>query len=264
MVELLLVLLGAGAVLSASMAAAWAVQRATGNSGWIDVTWTFSLGAVAAALALGYGNGARAVAVAAFVALWSARLGLHLAVRTAGAGDDPRYRDLMEQWGADAGRRLFWFAQSQAAVSLLLAGTILIAARNPAPFPATGDVLAAAVFALGVLGEAVADYQLRRFKADPANRGRICDRGLWGWSRHPNYFFEWVCWLAYPLLAIVPAGGYAVGYVALAAPACMYWLLVMVSGIPPLETHLMRTRAAAFAVYRMRTRAFFPFPPKRG
>lgn len=258
----LLVLLAAGAALPACMAAAWGLQRATGNSGWIDVTWTFSLGAAAAAAALS-GGGGRAILAAGFVALWSLRLGTHLAIRTAGTGDDPRYRDLVEQWGASAGRRLFWFAQSQAAASVVLAGAVLAAARNPAPFPAAGDFLAAAVFAVGLAGEAVADHQLRRFKAAPGNHGRICDRGLWRWSRHPNYFFEWVCWLAYPFMAIAPGGGYAMGYAALAAPACMYWLLVFVSGIPPLETHLMRTRGGAFAVYRMRTSAFFPWPPKR-
>lgn len=262
--SVVIALLAAGAALVAAMALAWAVQRRTGNSGWIDVTWTLSLGAVAAVTALTCGTGPRAVLVAVFVGVWSLRLGLHLAARTSRASDDPRYRDLMEQWGAAAPRRLFWFAQSQAAVSLLLTAAILAAACNPTSFPGVGDVLALAVFITGLAGEAVADAQLRRFKADPANRGRICDRGLWAWSRHPNYFFEWVCWLSYPLLAIAPASGYAAGYAALVAPLCMYWLLAHVSGVPPLETHLMRTRGAAFAIYRMRTSVFFPRPPRSG
>lgn len=261
---LVLGLLGAGGALSAFMALAWSAQRITGNSGWIDVIWSLSVGLVGVALALAFGSGPRGIAAATFVGLWSLRLGAHLFTRTLGASDDPRYRDLMEQWGVCAGRRLFWFAQSQAVAGLLLVTAIAIAARNPAPFPGAGDLLAVAIFTAGLAGGGLADLQLRRFKADPVSRGGVCNRGLWRWSRHPNYFFEWVCWLSYPLLAIGAGGGYGLGYAALAAPICMYWLLVHVSGIPPLETHLMRTRGAAFMVYRMRTSAFFPWPPKRG
>jgi steroid 5-alpha reductase family enzyme len=101
---------------------------------------------------------------------------------------------------------------------------------------------------------------LRRFRAEPANRGHICDSGLWSWSRHPNYFFEWVGWLAYPLIAIGPT--YSWGWLALAGPACMYWLLVYVSGIPPLEEHMQEVRAEAFREYRARTSKFFPSPPR--
>ena len=97
---------------------------------------------------------------------------------------------------------------------------------------------------------------------DPGNRNRICDVGLWGWSRHPNYFFEWFGWLAYPLLAIDSGGGYPWGWAALAGPACMYWLLVHVSGIPPLEAHMLEYRRDEFRAYQARTNAFFPAPPR--
>jgi steroid 5-alpha reductase family enzyme len=103
---------------------------------------------------------------------------------------------------------------------------------------------------------------LRRFRSDSANRDRVCDAGLWRWSRHPNYFFEWFGWLAYPLIAVDFGGDYPWGWLALAGPACMYWLLVHVSGIPPLEAHMVRTRGDAFRAYRARTNAFFPSPPR--
>ncbi len=112
----------------------------------------------------------------------------------------------------------------------------------------------------GVVGEAIADYQLRRFKTDMANRNSVCDTGLWRWSRHPNYFFEWLCWLAYPLIAIDLSGHNRYGWLALLAPACMYWVLVFVSGIPPLEEHMLRSRGETFRDYQARTRAFFPLP----
>ncbi|RYE88632.1 MAG: DUF1295 domain-containing protein, partial [Hyphomicrobiales bacterium] len=98
--------------------------------------------------------------------------------------------------------------------------------------------------------------QLTAFKRKPQNRGKVCDTGLWGLSRHPNYFFEWLFWVAYPLIGI----GYDLGWVALLAPALMYWLLVHASGIPPLEAHMMRTRPEAFAAYKRRVRPFWPIP----
>nr|HAQ95548.1 hypothetical protein [Afipia sp.] len=86
------------------------------------------------------------------------------------------------------------------------------------------------------------------------------DTGLWGWSRHPNYFFEWLGWLAYPLFAIDFGGDFPWGFAALAGPICMYWLLVHVSGIPPLEEHMLRRHGSKFHDYQSKTSAFFPYP----
>jgi steroid 5-alpha reductase family enzyme len=115
-----------------------------------------------------------------------------------------------------------------------------------------------ALVALG--GEAVADRQLRGFRTDPGNRNRICDQGLWGWSRHPNYFFEWLHWCAYPLLAI--AAGWWPATLALIGPTLMYWLLVHVSGIPPLEAQMLRSRGEAYRDYQRRVSGFFPRAPR--
>ncbi len=102
---------------------------------------------------------------------------------------------------------------------------------------------------------------MAEFKRDARDRGRICDQGLWAWSRHPNYFFEWVSWLAYPLMAI--GLDYPMGWFSLSGPLIMYWLLVHVSGAPPLEEHLKRSRPEAFAVYAKRVSVFWPRPPRR-
>jgi steroid 5-alpha reductase family enzyme len=116
-------------------------------------------------------------------------------------------------------------------------------------------VLAAAVF-----GESVADAQLRKFKAEAQNPNSVCDVGWWRWSRHPNYFFEWLAWVAYPVIAIDLSGHNPFGWLAVLAPACMYWVLVHVSGIPPLESHMLRTRGERFRAYQRRTRPFLPCP----
>jgi steroid 5-alpha reductase family enzyme len=257
-----------GICLSAIMASAWRFQHVTGNSGWIDVFWTFGTGAAACTLALlpfegsGWPN-ARQMLVAAFAGSWSLRLGFHILLRTRMVDDDPRYRDLIIQWGEHAKSKLFWQLQAQAAVGLLLASSVMLAAQNLAENFRFQDVIAVGIFLIGCFGEATADSQLRRFKQSELNRGKICDAGLWGFSRHPNYFFEWLCWLAYPLLAIDVHSGNLLGYVSLLAPLCMYWLLVYVSGIPPLEAHMMRTREVLFISYRQRTNAFFPWPSRK-
>lgn len=250
--------------LSAVMAVAWQIQRRTGHTGWIDVCWTLGTGAVAVAASLlpapDAGPSARQIMVAILVAIWSLRLGGHLVARTLKHGDDPRYRDLIEQWGASADRRMFWQVQSQAAVALILAASVAIAAHAPRLQIGITDLLGALLLLTGLIGEAVSDWQLRQFRSDPANRGRICEAGLWTWSRHPNYFFEWLCWLAYPLIAVGPA--YPLGWFTLLAPACMYWALVHVSGIPPLEQHMLRSRGAQFRELQARTRPFVPFPKR--
>ena len=168
----------------------------------------------------------------------------------------------MNQWGNDAARRMFWFLQSQAAVGIILALSIVLAAHNPNPNLRLQDLIGLAILLAAIVGEAIADRQLRAFKSDPANRNAICDVGLWRWSRHPNYFFEWLFWLAYPIIAIDFAGHNPYGWLSLAAPICMYWILVHVSGIPPLEDHMLRSRGEAFRAYQKRTRAFLPLPSK--
>ena len=155
---------------------------------------------------------------------------------------------------------MFWFLQSQAAVGIILALSIVVAAHNPNPNLRIQDLIGLLILFAAIVGEAIADRQLRAFKSDPANRNAICDVGLWRWSRHPNYFFEWLLWLAYPIIAIDFAGHNPFGWSSLAAPICMYWILVHVSGIPPLEDHMLRSRGEAFRAYQKRTRPFLPLP----
>ncbi len=191
----------------------------------------------------------------------SLRLGGHIARRTRGGGDDPRYAWLRKEWGAAFRWRLFVFLQIQAACGFLLAVSIMAAAHNPVPGLHASDGIGLLVLVIAIGGEAIADRQLARFRADPKNRGRVCDIGLWGASRHPNYFFEWLGWLAYAAIAI-DSGSFTWGWVALCGPALMYWLLVYASGIPPLEAHMLRSRGAAFGAYQARVNAFWPGPPR--
>lgn len=259
------VLLASAIGLALVMALAWVVRMRTGNSGWIDAMWSAGVGVAGllAALAPGGGASGRAWTVAVLVALWSARLAGHIAARTRGGGDDPRYAELARQWGADFPRRLFVFLQIQAACGVVLVLAIRLAASDPAPFPRALDLFAIAVVIAAITGEAVADAQLRRFRRSAPPGGAICEAGLWGWSRHPNYFFEWLGWCGFALFALDPTGARMVGVLALAAPALIYLLLVHASGIPPLEAHMLASRGEAYRALQARVSAFFPRPPRR-
>jgi len=250
------------------MISAWAFQRWVDNPGWVDVFWTFGTGAagVLAALYPTAGHSLpseRQVLVAALVATWSLRLGLYMAIRVATSLEDARYIQLREDWGAKFQRRMFLFMQNQGIGSILLPLSILIAARNPAPGLRIADWLGAAIVVVAIVGESIADRQMRRFKAAPENSGKVCDVGLWSWSRHPNYFFEWFGWLAYPVIAADFTGAYPWGVLAFMAPALMYWVLNHGTGIPHLERHMARSRGEAWQRYQARTSAFMLFPPSR-
>src|SRR3569832_370962 len=262
MVSYLVALTVIALALSAQMAGAWIVQQRTGNSGWVDTIWTFSVGLVGAACARWpLENGApyaRHWLGAALVAAWSFRLGLLIAVRTSGISDDPRYAAFAKEWGLAAPRRMFIFLQNQGLGSIPLVFATFVAAHFPQPGLRLRDYLGATILLLGIVGEALADSQLKQFREGPGHGGEVCDAGLWRWSRHPNYFFEWLGWLAYPVIAISPH--YVWGWASLLAPAFMYWILVYVTGIPPLEAQMLRSRGERYRDYQARTSIFFPLP----
>jgi steroid 5-alpha reductase family enzyme len=239
--------------------AVWAWQLKSHNAGMVDPVWAGSLGAVAL---LDAGLGTGAPSCRALVALgglaWGLRLGAHLWRRNAGQPEDARYRRLRETWGEAAPRRMFAFFQGQVAVSMCLSVAFLVPAFRTGAPAAAALAAAVAIWCVSVAGEALADRQLQRFRDDPRNRGRVCQDGLWRYSRHPNYFFECVHWVAYVFLSI---GSPWVG-LTLLPPLLMAWLLLKLSGIPLLEEHLARTRQG-YAEYMRTTSALIPWPPRR-
>ena len=266
MIAYLVALVAIALSLSVLMAGAWVVQQRTGNSGWVDTIWTFSVGLVGAASALWpLATGAlmaRQWLVAALVAIWSLRLGLHIAVRAAAISDDPRYAAFAQEWGLNAPRRMFLFLQNQALGSIPLVFAIFVAAHFPSEMMRWRDYFAAFILLVAIIGEAIADSQLKQFTESPGHHGRVCDIGLWRWSRHPNYFFQWLGWLAYPIIAISPDYGW--GWASPLAPAFMYWILVHVTGVPPLEAQMLRSRGERYRDYQSRTSVFFLLPPRSG
>ena len=254
--------------LALAMASAWAIVVRGAKSGWIDAIWSFATGSAGVAAALMPVAGwptfpARQWLVAALIAFWGLRLATHIARRTRSGGEDPRYARLRQEWGANFRVRLLIFLEIQAGAGLLLAFAVFLAAHNPQAAIRATDLIGLALVVVAVGGEALADAQLARFRSHAANKGKVCDVGLWGLSRHPNYFFEWLGWLGIATVAVDLSGGYAIGWLALVGPGFMYWLLVYVSGIPPLEAHMLASRGDAFREYQDRVNAFWPVPRER-
>lgn len=245
------------------MASAWTMWRVSGNAGFVDSIWTFGVSIVAfliAFLPLEQDESIeRRLSVAALVALWGLRLGTHIWHRSRTKGNDPRYMRLLEEWGPQRAWRMFVFLQIQALCSLPLFIAVALAAHNSAAEFGVLDGIALLVAGVAVIGEGVADEQLRRYQKLMPHGTGVCDIGLWRYCRHPNYFFEFLLWCAFPLFALSGAESFA-AFLAMVGPICMYWLLVYVSGVPPLEEHMLASRGQAYRLYQQRTNVFFPLP----
>lgn len=251
-------ILPAFVILSLAMTLAWAIQRHTGNSGWIDTIWALSTGlAAAVAIILSGAMTAHQWAILLLVGAWSARLAIHIGQRTRRAHDDPRYRALIDQWGGAANWKLWCFLQLQAAAGSVLVACILLAASKPGAI-GLWDLACYALGTVALVGEGIADAQLQTFKEQQHGTNAICDAGLWALSRHPNYLFEWLFWLAIGLSALGFYKSSSYGWLALAAPAMMYVVLVHGSGVPHSEAQMLRTRGASFSAYQRRVPVFFP------
>ncbi|MBB3226479.1 steroid 5-alpha reductase family enzyme [Luteibacter sp. Sphag1AF] len=240
------------------MSAGWAWQRAHQNAGIVDVLWASCVGASAVWLAI-VGDGAPTPRIALTIlgGLWGARLAWHLARRVLGEDEDGRYRNLREHWQGNQWK-FFAFFQFQAWLVMLFALPFVSVATNPETrMPLV--VLAVLVWLLGVLGEAVADAQLAHFRAVPAHRGRTCRDGLWRYSRHPNYFFEWLHWFAYVLLA----AGSPLWWLAWSGPVVMFVFLRWLSGIPFTEKRALQSRGDDYRAYQRSTPMLFPWFPKK-
>lgn len=251
------------AALCAGFAVLYLLARRLDNYGIVDVAWSYAFGALAACYALfAPGWPVRRALVASMVVLWSLRLGTHLLIRVSRHHpvEDTRYAQLRRDWAANFHPKMFGFFQLQAVSVVLLGTAFLLASRNPAPALHPLEVAGLALWLVALSGEALADAQLAAFKRDPANRGQVCDRGLWRYSRHPNYFFEWLIWVAYFVFAL----GSPWGWLAAIGPAGMLYLLLRVTGIPLAEEQSLRSKGDAYRRYQAATSAFVPLPRRRG
>jgi steroid 5-alpha reductase family enzyme len=258
----LLALLGSGwTVAAAVMFLLWLVQRRTGNAGIVDVGWAAITGGLAVWHA-GWGDGLveRRLLVGLLGALWGGRLAWHLwRDRFWQQPEEGRYVTLRQNWSPHADRSFFVFFQAQGLAALALSLPFALAAVSTSPFPQVSDLAGLALVLIGVVGETVADRQLLAFKKEPGSRGKTCRRGLWRYSRHPNYFFEWVLWCSFGVLGLAAPWG----WLGLVAPGIILYSILFVTGIPPTEAQALASRGDDYRRYQQTTSPFIPWPPRQ-
>lgn len=223
----------------------------------VDTLWTAGVGLAALAYLWTQQLGTPQGYLVAFViASWSVRLTYHLLQdRVLRGQEDPRYAHLAQHWGARARRNFYFLFLAQVPFVALFAYPVTLAMHSDVLD--LWDLLGVGIALLALLGERAADQQLARFRSDPANRGGVCQRGLWRYSRHPNYFFEWLHWWAYVCFAV----GSSAWALTLIGPAAMYLFLRFLTGVPHAERSSLAHRGEAYRSYQQTTNAFFPWKP---
>lgn len=239
----------------------WAISVRKKDAGLVDVGWTAGVGVLAVAYAVvNEGWVVRQALVALMGGIWAFRLASYIVKdRIAGKPEDGRYGTLRKKWGGNANRNFFFFFISQAPLIVIFSIPFLVATRHPDPVFRIADALGLALWAVSIGGESIADRQLARFRRDPANRGKTCRAGLWRYSRHPNYFFEWLHWWSYVLVG----AGAPHGWLTLVGPVVMFLFLFKVTGIPHTERQALRSRGDDYREYQRTTSMFIPWFPRK-
>ena len=230
------------------------------NASLADMGFCVGFGLVAIGFGLmTTGDVSHRLVVAAMATAYAVRLAAYIAAnRIRGVVEDQRYRSLRKQWGGRAEYYFFAYFVGQAVAIAVFSVPLLVLMSNPDPTWQPWEVLGVVIWALGVGGEAVADAQLNRFRQDPGNRGKTCRRGLWRYSRHPNYFCEGVHWCAYVVMSIGLPGW----WLTLVGPVVMIGALLKVSGIPLAEAQALASRGENYREYQRTTNAFIPWFPR--
>lgn len=262
-VDLALNLLAVTVAIAVFIGAIMATAIRIKNQSIIDIFWGpgFVVAAIASYLmSIGAGgDDTRRIVVLALTAIWGLRLGVYIGRRNRGHGEDKRYTALMRhQTGSLVGylfRRIYGL---QGALIIVVSLPVQFAMYQSNPLGVIGAI-GIALWVIGFAFEAIGDWQLARFKADPDNSGQIMDRGLWAWTRHPNYFGDACIWAGLFLLAL----GAPWGLVAIISPIVMTRLLVSFTGKALLEKGMRRRRGEAYDKYIATTSGFFPRPPRR-
>lgn len=243
------------------MSILWVVFYFRKNASLVDIGW--ALGFVLAAWAyffLGEGDSLKKWALVLMVSIWGFRLAWQLYQRLLISAEDPRYQEIRRSWGSDnADFKFFMMFIFQGVLVVILSLPFLLVCNFATPSWYGVEVCGMFVWAIGLIGEAYADKQLYDFKLIPDNKGKVCKEGLWYFSRHPNYFFEFIVWVGYALFAMGTPGG----WLGIISAGLMLLLLTKVSGIPLTEAESIKTKGVEYEEYQRTTSPFIPWFPKK-
>ena len=239
----------------------WVIHLFLKNAAVVDVGW--GLGFILLAviyIIMGQGFNLRNTIYFLMIFLWGMRIVLYLLKRiSAEKEEDKRYKKIRQSFGSLAWIKFLAIFEFQAALEMIIGIPLVIVSLNPNPGLALIEIVGAVIFIVSLWGETLADEQLHAFKRDPMNKGKTCDIGLWKYSRHPNYFFEFMIWVGLCVYAL----GSPMGWVSVISPALMYYLLMYVSGVPLAEEQSLLSRGDEYRKYQQSTSIFFPLPSRR-
>jgi steroid 5-alpha reductase family enzyme len=228
----------------------------------VDAVWAFLFTPIVMLNALaGQANPLRNAILVFIVTLWSMRLGVHLTKRLKShfPTEDSRYVDLRNKWSKNLKINFLLFYLFQGLTVVILSMPFLLIAMNQDKKIQPLEFLGVALWCIGIIGEAIADMQLSRFRQQPENKGKVCEVGLWQYSRHPNYFFEWVIWLGYAFFALSSD----LGVLGFLSPIIMLVFLLKVTGVPYAEAMSLKSRGDLYRDYQKRVSVFVPWFPKK-
>lgn len=250
------------AVVALLMLVIWIWGTRIKNYGVVDIFWAFNFAIIAVMIwLLASGDHTRKLMVCGLALLWSLRLGVYLLIRVGSHLDveEGRYKQLREEWKDHLNIKFFVFFQMQALSNVVLAIPFFIIALNPNPHISILEYIGAAIWLLCIIGEGLSDWQLKQFKKDPANKGKVCQYGLWNYSRHPNYFFQLMIWVSVLVFALPSP----YGWLALICPLSIGYLIFKVTGIPMTEEQSIRSKGEAYKAYQRSTSVFVPWFKKK-
>jgi steroid 5-alpha reductase family enzyme len=255
-----LVLIGTMAV-TTLMFVLWIYQAVKRNAGVVDLGWVLGLILLANLYAWQLpGFALRKLLILTMVVCWGFRLAFLLLGRlTKDSQEDKRYQKIRADWKTNVDLKFFFLFQLQALLDVVLAIPFLLICLNPAPRMEGIECLGISLWLIGFVGEMTADRQLKQFKSNPENKGKTCQVGLWNYSRHPNYFFEWMVWVGYFVFALGSPGG----AITIICPIIMYYFLIYVTGVPTAEAQSLLSRGEEYRRYQQSTSMFFPLPKRK-
>lgn len=247
------------AVVAVIMFIIWLWALKIKNNGIVDIFWAFNFLVIAIVIwILAEGNAERKMMVCGIASLWSLRLGIYLLIRVGShlKVEEGRYKQLREEWNDT---KFFVFYQMQAFSNIMLSIPFFIIALNPDPHISIIECIGATLWILCIIGEGISDWQLQHFKSKAENKGKVCQYGLWNYSRHPNYFFQFSIWIAVLIFALPSP----YGWLSIICPLSIGYLIFKVTGIPMTEEQAVRSKGEAYKEYQKTTSVFVPWFKKK-
>jgi steroid 5-alpha reductase family enzyme len=237
----------------------WAIQLKTKNATIVDSVWSASFPILCVTYSImSDGYLYREIIITTMVLIWGMRLSIYLFVRTLGHPEDVRYTALRNEWGKNQNVFMLRFFYVQAILALFLSLPFIIIIINPITIILPVEFIGMFIWMIAFIGESIADAQMNKFRTNPKNKDQVCSIGLWKYSRHPNYFFEWLIWISFFVMALASPWG----FISVTTPLAILYFLLKVTGIPYTEAQLVISRGEAYKKYQKNTSSFIPWTPK--